>query len=265
MNIYYVFAVIFGTAALFCGYRGATLDSQNSAEEAKGIAKEQTAHIESQLKNLGNKIQALQLNDTGPKTEKEIEQIQSEYNSIAESFYRDLPVEVEEHKGRTATKTIQQLERTRKIEPHIHKLEAVAQGLVSAFNSKNSSAPIGLHISDFPINLFTPTGKSEYETRLSFAEDCYWLIRFVWYPDGTPALEFMRRTSQDFTTDSVQLVLVGENFRPSLNERISDDLKERVMKVIPRTAAPMEQFDGIAKAILETIIKHQLIHQSLKA
>lgn len=42
MNIYYILAVAFGAAALFCGYKGSTIDSQNSAEDAKRNAQQQT-------------------------------------------------------------------------------------------------------------------------------------------------------------------------------------------------------------------------------
>ena len=181
---------------------------------------------------------------------------------------------MEEHRGRSAAKTIQQLETTRQIESHVHKLEAAAQGLVSAFNSKNPRKPITIRFSEFPVNLFNADAREKYQTLLSFAADSHWAIRFVWYPDGTPALEFIRFTSQDnpgkdreffITKDSIQLVLMGANFRPSLNQSISEDLKERVIKDIPQTAAPMENFDQVAKAILETVIKYQLLQQSLKS
>lgn len=42
MNIYYILAVAFGAAALFCGYKGSTVDSRNSAEDAKRNAQQQT-------------------------------------------------------------------------------------------------------------------------------------------------------------------------------------------------------------------------------
>lgn len=273
MNNYYILAFVFGAAAILFGYRGATVDSQTSAEEARLITNEQTVRIEGQLKDLGNKIQALSSNAIGPKTEKEIEQIQSEYKEIADAFYKNLPVELEEHKGRSATKTIQQLEKTRQIEPHIHRLETVAKGLASAFNSKNPNTPITIKCSDFPINIFTPSGRKEYETRLSFASDYYWSIHFLGYSDGTPALEFMRLTFEDIpgkerlffdTPDSLELIMLGDKFKPSLHTTMSDDLKERIMKVIPHTETPMEKFDEVAQAILETVIKHQLFQQSLK-
>lgn len=57
---------------------------------------------------------------------------------------------------------------------------------------------------------------------------------------------------------------MGGNFRPSLNQSISEDLKHRVTKDIPQAAVPMENFDQTAKAILETVIKHQLFQQSIK-
>lgn len=274
VNIYYILAVFFGAAALFFGYLGSTVDSQVSAEDAKRATQEQTEHIEGQLKDLGNKIQALHSSPPVSNNEKEIEQIQSKYNSIAEDFYKNLPVEVEEHRGRSATKTIQQLQRTRQIEAHVHKLEGVAQGLVSAFNYRNPTKPITINVSEFPVNLWASETKETYRTLLSFAVDSHWAIRFTWYPDRTPALEFTRMTSKDspgkdrqffLTTDSIQLVLLGEKFRPSLNQSISEDLKERVMKEIPKTEVPMEKFDEVAKGILETVIKHQLLQQSLKA
>jgi hypothetical protein len=274
MNIYYIFAVLFGAAALFLGYLGSTIDSQNSAEDAKRTTQEQTERIEGQLKDLGNKIQALHPNSNQSSTEKEVEQIKSEYNAIADAFYRNLPIEVEEHRGRSATKTIQQLEMTRQIESHIHILETVAKSLVLAFNSKNPSKPITIRFSDFPVNLFVSDAQGKYQILLSFAPDSHWSIRFVWYPDGTPALEFIRLTSQDkpgkdreffITSDSIQLILMGGKFRPSFNQSITDDLKDRAMKDIPRTEAPMEKFDEVAKTILETVIKYQLLQQSLKA
>ncbi|MDH5739503.1 MAG: hypothetical protein OEY77_04180 [Nitrospira sp.] len=252
---------------------GSTVDSQNSAEDAKRTTQQQTERIEGQLKDLGNKIQALHSSSGLSNAEKEIEEIQGEYNAIADAFYKNLPIEVEEHKGRNATKTIQQLEATRKIESHVHRLESLAQGLVSAFNSKNHSKSITISSLEFPVNLFDPSARGKYQTLLSFAQDSHWSIRFVWYPDGTPALEFIRLTSQDksgkdreffMTSDSIQLVLMGGQFRSSLNQSISDDLKDRVMKDIPQTVASMENFDGAAKAILEAVIKYQLLQQSLK-
>jgi hypothetical protein len=274
MNIYYIFAVLFGAAALFFGYFGSTVDSRNSADDAKRTAQDQTERIEGQLKDLGNKIQSLHSSSTPSSTEKEIRQIQSEYNAIADAFYRNLPIEVEEHKGRSATKTIQQLELTRQIESHVHKLEAVAQGLVSAFNSKNPSKPITIRFSDFPVNLFVPEARGNHQTLLSFAPDSHWSIRFVLYPDGTPALEFIRLTSQDMpgkdreffdTRDSIQLRLMGGEFEPDLHVSMSADLKDRVMNGIPQTKASMEKFDEVARKILETVIKYQLLQQSLKA
>ena len=274
MNTYYIIAVLCGAAALTFGYLGSTVDSQNSTEDAKRTAQKQTERIEGQLKDLGNKIQSLHSSSSPSSSEKEIKQIQSEYNAIADVFYRNLPIEVEEQKGRSATKTIQQLELTRQIEPHVHKLEAVAQGLVSAFNSKNPSRPITIRLSEVPVNLFVPEARGKYQILLSFAPDSHWSIRFVLYPSGTPALEFIRLTSQDMpgkdreffdTRDSIQLRLMGGEFEPDLHVSMSADLKDRVMNGIPQTKASMEKFDEVANKILEALIKYHLLQQSLKA
>ncbi len=272
MNGYYIAAAICVFLGAFLGYLGSIKNSEKSAQESRQASKEQSERIEGELKALGNKIQELQSDRDVTNKEAEIAKVESEYKTLAEEFYRKLPIEVEEFKGRSATKTIHQLELSRKIEQHVHTLENAARGLTKALTTKNPNRPITVNVSDFPTNIYSTEARNKYSTLLSFSSTSHWTIRFVWYPDGTPALEFMRLTSKDepgkdrqffITTDSIQLILRGTNFGVSLNERISPDLRERIQKDVKLASLDMDRFDEIARSILETILKYELVQQSL--
>ena len=186
MNWYYIVATVCVTLGALFGYLGTTINSKKSAEESRQATKEQTERIEGKLKDLGNQIQALHSKADVPGKEVEIEQIENQYNALATEFYKKLPIEVEEFKGRSATKTIHQLERSRRIEAHVHTLENLAKALARAFTSQNPNKPITIRVSEFPTNIYSRDTKSNYQTLLSFSPNSHWQIGFVWYPDDTP-------------------------------------------------------------------------------
>lgn len=103
MNSYYIVAIICTALAAYFGYLGASYESKSDSEQ-------QTTKIEGQLKELGNKIESLTSGESAHQlTSSELSTIQQKYNGIAEEFYKNLPIELEQQRSKNSSKTIHQL------------------------------------------------------------------------------------------------------------------------------------------------------------
>lgn len=262
MNAYYIAAIVLTAAAAFCAYKGTTLQNRN-------LSSEQTARIEAQLKNLGNKIQEAKQKGGDQVSSTAIEDLQQEYESIAKRFFNGLPIKVEEKKVRDTERTIEQLKKSREVEAHIQKLEQEALAMVAGFNKANSKVQLSVLRSEIPVNIYENLEK--YRFILSFGGISYWLIRFSTF-DEILSLQFVRVKGAknaslyevfEFSNDSILLVFSDDKFSISLNRIIANEIKSNVIGDIQLQPKLMSEFDSTAKTILQRIIEHEIVIQSL--
>lgn len=264
MNGYYIAAIILTAAVAFCAYKGATLQSKMDTTE-------QTARIEAQLQDLGNKILKAKQKSGDQLPESEIDELQKEYESIAKRFFEGLPVKVEEHKSRDAQRNISQLKTSRELEAHLRDIEQETHAMVAGFNQAGAGGQIAVQTIEFPTNVFQEPEK--YRLLISFNTKIYWLVRFVTYPDRILALQLVRasgnenaKATDDFllTNDSINLILLQDKFSLSLNQSISKEAVTNIVGDLPRQERPMSEFNELVKTIIQRAIEHELIMTSLK-
>ena len=265
MNGYYIAAIFFGAIMTFCMIRGGIIQGRKSTVE-------QTTIIEQNIKALGNKIQTIQ---DQPKTTQQtkLDEIKKEYNELAINFFKSLPIKVEQEKARNTEKTISNLEKSRSIEKHIKFLKQEAENLITAYNSTGTHAEIKLKSTKFPLNIIDPRNKEPYYTLISFSKSIHWMIRFVNYPDGTLALQFVRviappgvenELQYNFTNESINLVFMNNQFSISKNQSISDGVYKHILGELTLNNKAMTEFDIFTKTLLKNIIEYEFLQQSLK-
>lgn len=238
---------------------GATTDSKSD-----------NTKIEGELKALGNKIETLSSGkDAHQVTASELSRIQGEYNAIAENFYKDFPLEIEQQKSRNASKTISQLEQSRRIEPHIHTLELAAKQLADAFNKHRVAPPISVEIPTFPTNVFEG---DEYQMVLSFPNSRYWVIVLRESHDEEVQLTIgqarkeLRHNGKTFWYIGRPVLLQFPKDESSfrLLTDLPAEIKVRILGDLDNKKYAIGELDGIAKALLERIFKYEALEESLK-
>lgn len=259
MNSYYVAAIICGALAAYFSYMGATTDSKSD-----------NTKIEGELKALGNKIETLSSGKEAHQvTASELSRIQGEYNAIAENFYKDFPLEIEQQKSRNASKTISQLEQSRRIEPHIHTLELAAKQLADAFNKHRAAPPISVEIPTFPTNVFEG---DKYHMVLSFPSSRYWVIALKKSHDEELQLTIGQATKepkhngQTFWNIDRSIFLQFPEDESSFRVFIDlpAEIKVRILGDLANKSYAIGELDGIAKTLLERIFKYEALEESLK-
>lgn len=250
------------------GYLGSSIQSKKDSSEDR-------ERIEGQLRELGTKIQTLQSQPAESQSAESIQTIENEYLSLAEEFYKSLPLEVAEQRSKTAAAIAEQVKNSRTLSLHLQKLEVESSKLVQAFNSSTPTGQIQLVTAPSPSNFYDQTEAKPYKLLFSFANNSYWAVRFVYYADKSLALQFVKLRATNpkeiapvpfenlgLTNDSINLILRENDFLVSLNSVISDPVKTRIVGPLSGVRL-MTEFDDASKGLVERIIKYELLEQSL--
>ena|SRR6266478_3809896 len=94
------------------------------------------------------------------------------------------------------------------------------------------------------------------------------------YPDKTPALQFVRVESLDgssnytklrLTNDSINLVLLSEEFGLSLNQSISEEVARNIIGNMPRARRSIADLEAVATKLVRGIIEYQVVVAQARA
>lgn len=264
MNWCYWLTLGFGFLATFFMIQGGIIHSRQSAEKQNG-------QIIQELRGLGERIDGIKSIPNVNAQKSEIKKVERAYDDLAKRFFAALPEKIRQEESKSAQKRALQLKQSRDIEQHLKILEEEAQKIATAYNNANQKINIKIEKSEFPLDIFNAPQEKPYYVLLSFSGKSYWAIRFVWYPDRTPAVEFVRlidstgtRKFRDMqlTEDSIQLVLFEKEYGISLNQSISDGVRYQVIKDIDVRKRNMDDFDATAKLLLQRIIEYELLKQA---
>ncbi len=199
-----------------------------------------------------------------PQAEPSNDQIES-----AKQFFESVETRRQEIRRRDQDQVDTKLRRSHEIGALVARVNQEVAQVVAAFNDAAGHLFLDLQISDFPENLFEDIGR--YRILVSFGSQAHWLVRFVTYSDGTPALQLVRvigapgaRVSDDFglTNDSINLVLLPQDFWMSLNSNISSYVVSEVVRSIPQSNQPVQKLPDTLSALIRNSIEHELIRSS---
>ncbi|MBK8210879.1 MAG: hypothetical protein IPK78_13865 [Rhodospirillales bacterium] len=151
---------------------------------------------------------------------------------------------------------------------HFNAVKREAKKMVAAYNSSGRQVLLELTSSIVPDNLFNPTENHPAYVLLKFDGDKYWSIRILFYPDRLLALQFVRLMSPDgssnyetmrLSNDSINLVLLKDQFGVSLNQSMSEAVKANVATGLPMTPQPLEKFEKVATELTRRIIEYEVL------
>lgn len=236
-------------------------------------SKSDTTKIEGALKQLENKIESITTSGEQPHqvTASELSSIEGEFDSIAENFFKDITLEVEQQRFKDASKTISQLKQSRLIEPHVHTLELAAQQLTQAFNKRRKAPPISVEIPTFPTNIFEP---DKYHMVLSFPNSRYWVLYFRKGHNEKLQLEIVQTNQHPISDGKISMVAVGPGraFHLEFSEDQSSfliygnlpaDMQIRILGELTAKNYGIGELDAVAKTLLERIMKYEALEESL--
>jgi hypothetical protein len=261
MNIWYIAAIILGAAAAFSAYYGSIVEGRRSSQE-------QTSRIESQLQTLGTQIQELRLDADSPAQSAKIQEADKKYRTLAEEFFRAIPLRTAEEEARTAKQQVDEIKKTQEMEAYFRAAKREAERLATAYNRAAGKVLLELQSNGVPENLFRPSQNHPAYVLLKFQGPKYWGIRIVSYPDRTLALQFVRLLSPDgssnystmqLTNDSINLVLFTDQFRISLNQSISDAVKANITHGFSTAQQPLDGFESVVTELTRRIIEYELL------
>lgn len=261
INAWYIAAIVLGAAAAFCAYYGSTVDGKISSEE-------QTTRIETQLQNLGTQIQALLHTTDSPTQSAKIAEVDLKYQALAEEFFRSVPLRSAQEEARTARQRVEEVQKTQALETYFRAVKHEAEKLAIAYNQSAGQTVLELQSNAVPENLFRPSQSHPAFVLLKFAGHKYWGIRIVSYPDQTLALQFVRLLSSDgsseyqkmqLTNDSINLILLKDQFSVSLNQSIADAVRSNVTEGISLQRQPLNRFETVANELTRRIIEYELL------
>jgi hypothetical protein len=262
LNWYYIAAVIFAALTAYFSYLGANASSNSDSTKIVGALK----RVEDKLESITSVEQPHQ------GTASELSSIEGEFDSIAEKFYKDITLEVEQQRFKDTSKTISQLKQSRLIEPHVHTLELAAQQLTQAFNKRRSAPPISIEIPTFPTNIFEG---DKYHMVLSFPNSRYWVFFFREGDNEKLQLRIAQTKNQhpisngqlspielglgrafflEFSGDQSSFLIYGD---------LPADMKVRILGDMTAKLHGIGDLDAVAKTLLERIMKYEALEESL--
>lgn len=261
INAWYIAAIVLGAATAFCAYYGSTVDDKRSSEE-------QTTRIETQLQNLGTQIQALRHTTDSPNQSAMVADVDKKYQALAEEFFRSAPLRSAQEEARTASQRVEEVQKTQELETYFRAVKHEAEKLATAYNRSAGRTVLELQSNGVPENLFRPSQSHPAYILLQFAGPKYWGIRIVSYPDQTLALQFVRLLSPDgsseyqkmlLTNDSINLVMLKDQFGVSLNQSVADAVRANVTEGISLQRQPLDRFESVANELTRRIIEYELL------
>jgi len=261
INAWYIAAIILGAAAAFCAYYGSIVEGKRSSEE-------QTSRIETQLQSLGTQIQDLRHTASSSAQSATIEEVDKKYQALAEEFFRSVPLRTAQEEVRTAKQRVEEVQKTQEVEAYFRVVKREAEKLAAAYNKSAGRTILELQSNGVPKNLFRPSQDHPAYVMLKFAAAKYWAIRIISYPGRTLALQFVRLVSPDgsadyprmqLTNDSINLVLLKDQFGVSLNQSISDAVRANVAEGISLQKQPLDKIESVATELTRRIIEYELL------
>jgi hypothetical protein len=261
INAWYIAAIVLGAVAAFCTYYGSVVESRHNSEE-------QSARLESQLQSLGTKIQELRLAPGSSDRSAELREVEEKYRALAEEFFRSMPLRTAQEEVRTAQQQVEEVQRTQELEAHFRAIQREAEKLAAAYNRSAGKIVLEVEGNGVPKNLFRPTGNHPAYVLLKFRGPKFWGIRIVSYPDRTLALQFVRLFSPDgssnyqmmqLTNDSINLVILKDQFNISLNQSVSDAVKANVTDGLSTTRQSTDELEAVAAELTRRIIEYELL------
>lgn len=261
MNAWYIAAILLGAVATFCTYYGSVVEGRRSSEE-------QTSRIESKLQSLGIQIQDLRLGAESPAQSAKLQEIDEKYRGLAEEFFRSIPLRTAQEEVRTAKQQVEEVQKTQEAEAHFRAVKREAEKLAAAYNRSAGRVVLELQSNGVPDNLFRTSQNHPAYLLLKFPGPKYWSVRIVLYPDRTLALQFVRLLSPDgssnyqtmqLTNDSINIILLKDEFGVSLNQSISDPVKANVTASLPTARQPLHKFESTVTDLIQRIIEYELL------
>jgi hypothetical protein len=260
MNPWYIAGILFGTIAAFCTYYGSVVGGRENSEKL-------TTRIESKLQTLGTQIQELRLVES-PAQSAKIQEVDEKYRALAEEFFRSVPLRAAQEEARTAKQQVEEIQKTQEVEAHFRAVKREAEKLAAAYNRSAGRVVLEIQSNGVPENLYRAPQDHPAYVLLKFPGPKYWATRIVSYPDRTFALQFVRLLSPDgssnykamqLTNDSINLVLLKDQFWMSLNQLISDPVKANITDGLPTTRQPLDRFEPTATDLTRRIIEYELL------
>lgn len=261
INAWYMAAIALGAAAAFCAYYGSIVEGKKSSEE-------QSTRIETQLQKLGTQIQDIRHGTESLAQSANVDEADKKYQALAEEFFRSIPLRNAQEEARTAKQRVEEVQQTQEVEAYFRAVKREAERLAAAYNQTAGRSVLELQSNGVPDNLFRPTQDHPAYVLLKFSGPTYWSIRIVSYPDRTLALQFVRLLSPDgsptyqkmqLTNDSINLLLLKDQFGASLNQAISEAVKMNIAQGISLQKQPINKFESVATELTRRIIEYELL------
>ncbi|MGE0645054.1 MAG: hypothetical protein AB7P24_15430 [Nitrospira sp.] len=261
INTWYIAAIVLGAAAAFCTYYGSIVEGKRSSEE-------QTSRIETQLQSLGTQIQDLRQTADSPTQSAKVEEMDKRYQALAEDFFRSVPLRSAQEDARTAKQRVEEVQKTQEVEAYFRVVKHEAEKLAIAYNHSAGRTVLELQSNGVPENLFRPSQDHPAYMLLKFDGPKYWGIRIVSYPDRTLSLQFVRLLSTDgspdyqkmqLTDDSINLILLKNQFGVSLNQSLSEAVRANVTDGISLERQPLDKFESVAAELTRRVIEYELL------
>lgn len=261
INAWYIAAIVLGAAAAFCAYYGSIVEGRKSSDE-------QSSRIETQLQRLGTQIQELRHGAESPAESAKVEEVDKKYQALAEEFFRSIPLRSAQEEERTAKQRVEEVQKTQEVETYFRAVKREAERLAAAYNRAAGRNVLELQSNSVPDNLFRPTHEHPAYVLLKFPGPKYWAVRIVSYPDRTVALQFVRLLSPDgsptyqrmqLTSDSINLVLLKDQFGVSLNQSISEAVRANITQGISTQRQSIDMFEAVATELTRKIIEYELL------
>lgn len=263
MNLYYFAAIACGALATYFAFMGASTTSTSDTTKIEEALK----RVETQLKSMGSGEQP-------QGTASELSIIQGEFDAVAEEFYKDIPLEVEQQRFKNVSDTLDQVKKTRLIEPRIHTLELAAEQLTQAFNKHRNAAPISVEMSKFPNNIYEG---EKYHMVLSFPNSKYWIFYMDKSHENLLQLRIARSKTQHPIDNgklswnvigpaaSAYLAFSSDQASFQLFSGLPPDMRARIIGDMSSKNYGIGEFDVVAKTLLERIVKYEVLEESLNA
>ncbi|GFO82456.1 MAG: hypothetical protein A49_20830 [Methyloceanibacter sp.] len=248
LNWFYVLAVTLLAAGGISGYLGTQWSSDQSDER-----------IVSKIDSLRTELRAAGQQPDSPEKTARIEHVNSEYEALAKMFYQNREARAAKEELRSAEEKAADVERKSIAETYLRSVAREAEQLASAYNKAAGREVI--KVTD-GINHHLP------HVLLEFEGPSFWAARVTTYPDGIRAVQFLRLESPDgspnydalmLTDDSLNLVLLGDEFGLSLNSNISSAMKANVTDGLNVDRQPKDNLEPFATKVLQRIIEFQLL------
>lgn len=264
MNIWYIAAIIFGAITAFCTYYGSVVDGKKNANQ-------QATRIESALQSLGGEIQKIRISNNNTTDQAaEVDAIDERYRSLAKDFFKSIAVRRAKVEVKTAQQRVDEIQKTQKVEAYFMKVKQEAEKLATAYNQSAGTLFLKINSSPVPENFFKPPQDHPAHLLLSFQNKKYWAVRIVSYPDQTLAIQFVRLldptksgeyAKMQLTNDSINLVILENDFWISLNSSISTQIKSDVLADTPIDRQSLEKLYEVAASFIRRIIELELVNK----